>query len=236
MNDINSVQCVRAELISLSDQKYREFSSALIPGCGEMLGVRIPEIRKIAIRIAKDDPAAYLDTDEEQFFEETMLKGLIIGKMNCDIDTVLECARQFIPKITNWSVCDSFCAGMKIVAANRERVWSFLKPYIGSDRPYDIRMALVMYLDYFVTDDYIYELFGIFDDIKSDDYYVKTAAAWAVSVCFVKFPERTLEYLKKAALDDETYGRALQKISESYRVSPENKALIRSMRGLRKAD
>lgn len=46
---------VRERLFSMSEEKYRDFSKALIPGCDNMLGVRVPLIRKYARELIKEN-------------------------------------------------------------------------------------------------------------------------------------------------------------------------------------
>ncbi len=227
---INDESSVRIELENLKEEKYQKFASLLIPGCNNIIGVRIPRIRKIAKRIAKDNPITYLNEANDIYFEETMLKAFIIGNMKADIDVVLCEAEKFIPKITNWSLCDSFCNELKIVRNNREVVYSFLEKYWKSTKAYEIRTAVVLLLFHYVVDDYIDKLYGIFDYIKHDDYYVKMSVAWAVSICFIKYPQKTMNYLKNNKLDKETYNKALQKIRESRRVDKETKAIIKGMK------
>ncbi|TDP59079.1 DNA alkylation repair protein [Aminicella lysinilytica] len=225
---------IRNKLISLAEPEYRDFSSALVPGCGDMLGVRIPIIRGVAKDIAVHrmgiDPIEYLENAEEKYFEETMLKGLIIGELKGDVEVVLAQVAKHIPKVTNWSLCDSFCAGLKITKKNKARVWSFLESYWQSEKPFEIRVAVVMYLDYYIDKEHIEDLFYRFDHINNDDHYVKMAVAWAVSTCFIKSPEETMKYLKSNDLDDETYNMALQKIRDSLRVDKETKEMISTMK------
>lgn len=83
-----------------------------------------------------------------------------------------------------------------------------------------------MSMQLFIDDEHIGQLLEEYDAIRHDGYYVKMAVAWALSVCFVKFPEITMQYLKQNALDDFTYNKTLQKIIESYRVDTETKKLI----------
>ncbi len=221
---------IREELMALAEPKYQKFSAALIPGCENLLGVRIPALRKIAQRIAKGDALEFLQRAEERYFEETMLKGLIIGNMRQDIETILVQARFFIPKITNWSLCDSFCSEFKIVKKHKTRVWEFLQPYAVSTQTYDIRVAVVLGLMYYREEAYLEQLFTQYNSITHEDYYVKMAVAWAISMCFVAFPEPTMAFLKKNHLDDFTYNKSLQKIRESLKVDKETKDYIKTMR------
>lgn len=223
-------QTIRTELENLAEEKYQKFASTLIPGCDNLIGVRIPNIRKIAKRIAKDNPIKYLDHANEIYFEEKMLKALIIGNMKDDIEIILEQVALFIPKVDNWSVCDSFCNELKIVRNYKGRVWRFLQRYWQSDKPYEIRVAVVMLLFHFIEEKYLDDLFFIFDIIENDDYYVKMAVAWAISICFVKFPTETMDFLNNNHLDNETYNKILQKIRESLQVDQETKEIIKAMK------
>ncbi len=212
---------IRKELYQLSDEKYRKFATSLIPGCDNLIGVRIPEIRKIAKKIIKDNAIDFLDDYEDACFEETMLKGLVIGNKNEDIEIVLEQVSLFIPKITNWSLCDSFCNELKIVRKHKERVWNFLQRYHHSNECYEVRFLVVILLFHYIEEKYLDGILSICDNIKHEDYYVKMAIAWAISMCFAKFPKETMPYLQENNLDKETYNKALQKIRESLQVDKE---------------
>ncbi len=220
----------RKELFSLSEDKFKEFAASLIPGCENLIGVRIPLIRKIAKKIVKDNPIEFLDNADDIYFEETMLKGLIIGNMNEDIEIMLEQIALFVPKITNWSLCDSFCNELKIVRNHKQRVFKFLQRYHQSNEAYEIRFAVVMLLFHYVNKQYLDDILFICDTITHDDYYVKMAVAWCLQVCFVNFPDETMAYLRQNNLDDETFNKALQKIIESLKVDKATKEVIKAMK------
>ena len=226
----NRFSYIEQELILLAEPDYRRFASSLLPGCTNLLGVRLPALRKIAVRLAGEEPMAYLQYGPESSFEAVMLKGLLIGHLNADIDAVLAAAAAFIPKITNWSLCDSFCGGLKLVKSHKERVWAFLTPYWHAKEPYAVRTATVLSLLYFIEEKYLEELFYLYGSIQSEDYYVKMAVAWAVSMCFVKFPAETEAYLRSDLLDRETHNKALQKIRESLQVGDEAKQRMAALK------
>ncbi|CAH8711831.1 DNA alkylation repair protein [Paenibacillus thiaminolyticus] len=221
---------IRAQIMALADEKYRQFSASLIPNINNVVGVRLPELRKLARNIAKGDWRAYLAQADSDYFEEVMLQGMVIGCAKADVEEILHHIAAFVPKIDNWSVCDSFCSGLKITSLHKERVWEFIQPYLESDREYNIRFGVVMLLNYYIDELHIHRVLERLDRITHEGYYVKMAVAWAVSICFVKLPDITMDYVRSNSLDDFTYNKALQKITESYRVAPETKALIRSMK------
>ena len=221
---------IRQELEKIAEENYRIFTAKLIPNIDNLLGVRLPKLRKIAKKIVQLDYEYYLAMDNHLYFEEVMLQGMIIGEIKLPWTERSRYVKQFISKIDNWSVCDSFCCGLKFEVSEKELVWQFLQPYFASDKPYDIRFAVVMLLFYFVDDEYAQKAFTLFDQIKNDDYYVKMAVAWAISIYFRELPTLTMSYLQKNQLDDWIYNKALQKITESLKVDSSTKIIIRSMK------
>jgi 3-methyladenine DNA glycosylase AlkD len=221
---------IRKQLIELADEKYRSFSASLLPNVDNILGVRLPELRKIAKQIVKGDWREYLKTAKVEYFEEIMLQGIVIGCAKTEVYERLSYIEKFIPLINNWSVCDSFCAGLKFTKQNEDIVWLFLQKYLISDVEYEIRFGVVMLLDFYVKQEYLQAAFEKFDNIKHEGYYVKMAVAWAVSIYYIKFPNETMEYLLNNRLDDFTYNKALQKITESLRVDKATKEIIKNMK------
>ena len=223
---------VKAELESLADSEYRDFTSALIPNVekSRVIGVRLPQIKKLADRVAKNGWREFLSQEPGDTLEEKLLRGFVIGRVKLPIEEHLELVRDFVPLIDCWSVCDSFAMSLKFVRKNRAEVWEFIKPYFFSSKPYDVRFAVVMTLAHFSDTEYADRAFRIFDSIENNDYYVSMAVAWAVSVFFVHAPEQTWRYLRSNSLDDDTHNKALRKIIESRRVSDEDKTIIRTLK------
>ena len=222
---------VKEALKRLSEPGYREFSQGLIPGGLPLIGVRLPALRRLAKEVAvRSDWQSYLTDCPEQYFEETMLKGMVIGNANLSLEERLSWIAWFVPKIDNWSVCDSFCAGLKPVQKDREQVWGFLQPYLVSEQEFEARFGAVMLLDHYIVPEWIDRVLAALSGVKQPGYYVKMAVGWALSVCYVKFPNQTFPYLTGNEIDPETRKKALQKITESRRISGEQRELIRRMR------
>ncbi|WML34529.1 DNA alkylation repair protein [Clostridium sp. OS1-26] len=221
---------IRKQIFELADEEYKKFSSALLPNINNVLGVRLPALRKVAKEIAKEDWRRFIATADSEYFEEVMIQGMVLGYAKADIEEILQYVAAFVPKIDNWSVCDSFCIGLKFTKNNMERVWNFIQPFLFSKEEYGVRFGVVMLLDFYVTKEYIDRVLKLLDNVKHNGYYVKMAVAWAVSICYVKLPEPTMKYLKNNSLDDFTFNKSLQKITESLQVDKETKAIIRSMK------
>ena len=226
MTDLNAR--IKAELANLSEPQFRAFNEKLLPGTKNVLGVRLPALRAIAKKLAKGDWKTYLAYASDDSFEEIMLQGLVIGYLKAPLEEIFEPLRAFIPKIDNWSVCDSTAAGLKLAKTYPKEFWNFLIPYL-SGTEFEIRFALVMFLDHFLMPEYVDEVLSK-ADFNPDGYYAKMALAWLVSICYVKFPEKTEEFLQDCTLDDWTFNKSIRKIQESYCVSGENKIRLQKMK------
>lgn len=221
---------IREELLNLVDEKYKEFHSGLCPNTDNIMGVRVPVLRNYAKELVKQDWKEYLKTAKNDYYEEIMLQGMVIGLAKVDIEESIKYVKKFVPKIDNWAVCDVFCAGLKITNKNLEIMWEFIQEYLNSKKEFELRFAIVMILDYYIKEEYINKVLEIFNKIQHEGYYVKMAVAWAISVAYVKFPEQTMTLLKDNNLDNFTYNKALQKCIESYRISDEQKEILRKMK------
>lgn len=222
---------IREKIKELSDEEYRKFHSGLCPSTDNIIGVRVPILRNLAKQMYnEEDWEKYLSYNNLEFYEEILLQGMIIGFVKQDIKKVQKYITDFIPKIDNWAVCDIFCAGLKITKKYQEQMWKFLQNYLKSQKEFYLRFSIVMMLDYFITEEYIDKVLIKLDTIKNDAYYVKMAIAWAISICYIKFPQKTLKYLKQNNLDDWTYNKAIQKTIESYRIDKKTKDVLRKMK------
>ena len=218
----------------MAERGNKKFTESLNPGVEHVLGIRVPDLRKLAARIAKDGWEAYLDTADTYYMEERMLQGMVLGciRPDADIEVYLHRVTCFVWNINSWSVCDTFKfgGGKRFIEANKDRLWEYLKTWMRAEGEYEIRFGVVMAMQYFIDEEHIEELFSLYNAIRHEGYYVRMGVAWALSVCFVRFPERTLAYLKQNTLDNFTYNKALQKIIESYRVDAGTKDVIRAMK------
>lgn len=217
---------IRETLFDNQDLEYKAFHSKLIPTVNpdEIIGVRLPVLRKLAKSIAKEGTAFSTD-----YYEEKMLRGLAIGYKKCGIDEHLKELADFVPLIDNWAVCDCVCSTLKFTEKNREDVWQFLHQYLNGSE-YEVRFLVVMLMDYFLTDEYVDRVNDILLSIKRDEYYINMAIAWALSVEFVKYQDKTMKIFESKILPVWVHNKAIQKTCESFRVSKETKAYIRTLK------
>lgn len=222
---------IEKELLNMQDKKYKEFQKGICPGVEEIIGIRIPILRNYAKELLKRYDFKYLmENIPSNYYEEIMLQGMLIGQAKLDFNKIIKYVEDFIPKIDNWAVCDTFCTGLKITKKHEEEMFDFIQKYIKSDKEFYIRFGIVLILNYYIDEDYLYKDFNIFDSIKSDKYYVQMAVAWAISFCLIKFYDKTIEYLKNSKIDKFTYNKSIQKAIESYRITKEQKELLRTLK------
>lgn len=224
---------IRNRLHEMAEPRLAEFNRRLMPGVGRhVLGVRVPSLRRLAAELARrDDAAGWLATDPAGMsFEEVVMRGLLVGRLKTDADTWLARVAAYVPLIDNWAACDIPCSSFTAIRRQAERGWAFLMPYTDSDEEYAQRFGLVMLLDHYVNDGWIDRTLARLSATPTHGYYAQMAQAWALSVCFVKYPEKTLPHLDGGSLTPGVRRMTLQKIAESCRLTDPWREIIRQMR------
>lgn len=218
--DKQQYQAFITYLHSCADEEYRKFHSRLVPTVDQLIGIRVPVMRSIAKEIAKGDLDGFLSCCPCRLYEETMVAGLAIG-FDRDWDKTLRRLEGFVPHIDNWGVCDSVCAGLKLFDRRRQEGMDWLKPYRESGREFDQRFFLVMLLFHYLTPEWISQVLERSCAIRPAGYYAMMAQAWLMAECCIRFPEQADPWLFQ--LSEQARKKAVQKIRESRKVSPERK-------------
>lgn len=221
---------IRQDLFAMQDLKYKEFHGSLCPDMDNIIGVRIPKLREYAKELYKCNNVKDIKI-EDKYYEELVIQGILIGfQTKAPIEEVIKQVEEFIPKINSWAVCDTFCAGLKITKKYQTEMFKVIKEYLKSTQEYQVRFAIVMLLDYYINDQYIDQVLQILDNVKLDKYYVQMANAWAISICLIKYYNKTLDFLNTTKIDDFTYNKGIQKAIESYRITNEQKEYLRTLK------
>lgn len=218
------------ELYNLQDLKYKNFHSKLIMS-DNLIGVRTPELKKIAKKIARSNYIKFFSENKHNLYEETLVHGLVLGYLKLDFNSLKPYINGFLPYINNWAICDMTAANLNIYKKNKTKDICFneIKKYIGDSNYWINRFGYVLLLDYFIEEKYINEIFELCNNYK-DEYYVKMSIAWLISMCYIKFKCRTLTFLKSCKLDDWTYNKSIQKIIESNRIDNSEKTMLKGMK------
>ena len=215
-------QKFREYLFSLQDVEYKKFHGGLVKTKYEIIGIRMPIQRKIAKEISKGNVKDFLMISKDYYYEEVNIKGLVIANLE-DVSDYLD---EFVLKIDNWAICDSFCSSLKVVKNNKEKYWTIIENYLQNENEFVGRVGVVLLLNFYVEKDYVLNILNLVDKLKRDEYYVNMAVSWLVAECFIKYPDLTLDYIKKNNLSAFTQNKMISKIRDSYRVDKKIKDML----------
>lgn len=212
-----------------ADARYKQFHSKLTTTKYEILGVRLPIQRRIAKEISKGDIPSFLECVQSEFYEEVMIEGLVLASIK-EKETFLNYLEDYVSKIDNWAICDSFCNSLKIIREDKAYWLSYFSSYLKSREEFTVRVGLIVFLNFYVEKEYLEQIFSYIDQIELDKYYVNMGIAWLLCECFIKFREETLTYLQKTQVNAFTFNKTISKIRDSYRVSTEDKEYLQSLK------
>lgn len=224
------VQNVRNTLFQMLDLKYRDFQSSLMPTVdkNKIIGVRTPYLRKYAKKLAKSENVSeFLNDIPHLYYEEDNLHGFIIELYNDEY----ECAKaldEFLPYIDNWATCDSIKP--KCFKRNPEFVKNKALEWIKCSNTYVKRYGIGVLMSYFLDDNFDSRFLDTVADIRSEEYYINMMKAWYFATALSKQYEQAVTYLINNRLDTWTHNKTIQKAVESYRISNDQKAYLKTLK------
>lgn len=217
-------------LFQVQDKGYRDFQSKLIPTipAETIIGVRTPAIRKLAKEYAKDpESAAFLMQLPHTYYDENILHALLVAEIK-DYDTCVKEVERFLPHVDNWAVCDIFSP--KVFKKNRDRLIKKIKEWAASDHPYTCRFGMEMLMTHFLDEDFRPEYLEIPAEVHSEEYYVNMMIAWFYATALAKQWDAAVSYIEEKRLNPWTHNKTIQKARESYRITPEQKEYLKTLK------
>ena len=224
------VNAIRAQLFALQDKEYQIFNSRLMPTLPPetVIGVRVPLLRKLAKQLADTPEAeAFLQELPHFYCEENALHAFLLEPVR-DYGTALAATERFLPYVDNWAVCDSFSP--KVFAQHKPELLCAIRRWLGSDRTYTVRYGIGMLMRYYLDEQFKPEYPKKVAEVKSDEYYVNMMIAWYLATALAKQWEATIPYIEERRLPEWVHRKTIQKAVESYRITPEQKAYLKSFR------
>lgn len=225
-----SVDEIRKELFELQDQKYRDFQSKLIPTVDPdtVIGVRTPELRKYAKKLAKqEDITEFLNDLPHHYFDENQLHAFIVSERK-DYEQCINEVCRFLPFVDNWATCDQMSP--KVFKKHRQELLEYIKEWIGSGETYTIRFAIGMLMEHFLEEDFDPAYLELVTDVRTEEYYVNMMIAWYFATALAKQYKAVLPFIENHRLDTWTHNKAIQKSVESYRITAEQKEYLKSLK------
>lgn len=218
------------ELLSKQDIKYRDFQAKLIPSrtSEDMIGVRTPELRKYAKELLKrEDIGEFLSILPHVYFDEDQLHAFIISGIK-DYDKCMEEVDKFLPFVDNWATCDQMSP--KVFKKHHPELLKNIKKWIKSKETYTVRFAIGMLMEHFLDEDFDIKYSEMVAKTRSDEYYINMMIAWYFATALAKQYDAVLPFIEEKRLDKWTHNKAIQKAVESYRITPEQKEYLKSLK------
>lgn len=219
---------LREKLRALADEKYRAFSQKLIPEETRIIGVRVPLLREFAKAYRGRELELLATMGTPHFMEEIMVDSFLYAQVAASMPykNQMQYLEKLVPLLNNWALCDTCCASLKYVRKQRSEYWPWLCEQSCASSPWSQRFAVVMMLNHYLIDSYRDAVLELMEKVSSEHYYVSMAVAWAISICYIKYPSVTIEYVKNSKLPTITINRAIRKIRESRQVNEAEKEMI----------
>lgn len=231
MHALRRIQMIDAVSIlkSHADEKYADFQWKLTPGIEreKMIGVKVPEIRKIAKYLARSpEHTDYMSVLPHYYYDENMLHALLIN----EIKDYKECVREidrFLPYVDNWAVCDAISP--KILGKDPDNTAKEGERWLRSEKTYTCRAGIGIFMRWFLDDLFKKEYSDIVASVRSDDYYVRMMVAWYFATALAKQWGTAVKYLEEKSLDPWTHNKTIRKATESYRITDAQKEYLRKL-------
>ena len=225
-----TVTQIREELFALQDEKYRDFTKNLTPGleADSFIGVRTPALKKLAKEYAKAEGIEeFLGDLPHKYFEENQLHAFLISEIK-DYETCIREINRFLPYVNNWATCDQMSP--KVFAKHKKELLGEVKIWIKSKETYTVRYAIGTLMRHYLDDDYDEKYPKMVAAVKSEEYYINMMIAWYFATALAKQYESILPYIENQKLSKWTHNKTIQKAIESYRITPEQKEYLRSLK------
>lgn len=207
-----------------------KFLSKLTPNVSEdtIIGVRIPEIRKLAKKLVKNNEYEdFLKELPHKYYDENLLHGAIISE-NKDFENCIELLNSFLPFVDNWAVCDTISP--KIFKKNKKELIEKIKEWSQSDKTYTCRFGVEMLMTHFLDEDFKKEYLEIVANIYSEEYYVKMVVAWFFATALAKQWDYAVIYLENNRLDVWVHNKTIQKARESLKILEDKKGYLKGLK------
>ncbi len=203
--------------LARGNEEYAAFNKRIVNTGKEVIGVRVPDLRRLARQLAKtmtgaDDFKRFLGEVDWRVFSEEHIA----------------LAKKYLVKADSWAEIDIFAE--KNARFATAEYWQFAIESIQDDREFVARYGVIAMMSNFLDDAHIDQVFRQLRQPKNDAYYVKMACAWLYATAAIDYYELTMTELERPEIDPWTRRKAYQKMLESRRLTGEQKTEIRNLR------
>ena len=209
------------------NESYAAFNQRIVNTKMPVIGVRVPDLRRLARELAPDMSAADISkllTVQNESFEYVLLCGLLITHARLDDQTAIDLTKQYLPLVDSWAHIDIFVEKKRRFAG--EIWWDFTLECLQSKAEFTVRYGVVSLMTNFLDEAQVDRVFAALRNVKHDGYYVKMVLAWLYATAAVNFFEKTLAELENRQIDAWMRNKAYQKMRESRRFTPRQQQII----------
>ena len=218
------------KLKGYGDPEFREFQSKLVPNIPveRMIGIRTPDMRAIAKELyGTKEGKEFLKSLPHKYYEENIIHFFMIA-LSKDFDECIAETDRFLPYVDCWPVSDQ--ASPKVFKKNHEKLRPHVKRWIDSEHVYTARFGIRMLMNEYLGEDFKEEYLSWVAAKEGEDYYLKMMVAWYFATALAKQYDASVKYIEQGKLETWTHNKAIQKALESFRVTEEHKAWLRSLK------
>ena len=218
------------KLYALEDLEYKKLVSKLTPNISmdSIIGVRIPEIRKLAKESVNTKEAElFLNNLPHKYYDENILHGSLLSEIK-DYDKCIEYIDKFLPYIDNWAVCDTLLP--KVFKKNTDKLIEKINVWIKDKHIYTVRFAISMLMRLYLDDNYDKKYLNMVSKVKTDEYYLKMMVAWYFATALAKRWDDAVYYLENNKLDTWIHNKTITKACDSFRITDEQKEYLRKLK------
>lgn len=216
----------------LAESDYKSFNERIIPTNYEVLGIRMPALKKLAKELAvSPEVESYLQQAEYTTYEHILLYGLVLGQLKKpSLEMIFRYLDPLILKFDNWAHVDTIISACKVFNKYPEETLAHFLPFKTHEGEFTKRVFVIVLMDYFMNEAYIDKSLKHLSEVPQGQYYVDMAIAWAISVGLIKFYDQTLPMLTQKTFSKFVHNKAIQKARESYRITPEVKEQLNTLK------
>jgi len=221
---------IQKRLFSLADSKYAEFQAKLIPTVApeKFIGVRVPVLRRFSKEFEKDPMCCgFMNTLPHEYFDENLLHAILLGRIK-DYDKCVAAVEVFLPCIDNWAMCDTLSP--KVFGKHKSELIEKIKEWVASEKTYTCRFGINMLMTHYLDEDFKAEYLEIPESVAGEEYYVRMMVAWYYATALAKQWDAAIPYIEEHRLPKWTHNKTIQKACESYRITDEQKAYLKTLR------
>ncbi len=220
------------ELLKKQEKGLINFTKSLIPGLKEeVIGCRTPDIKELARKMIKEDTySTFLKQLPHKYHEENLLHAYILARIKVSQEELINLINEFLPYVSNWSVCDSVAKRSKVLTSNLSILFDEIKKWISTGKTYYVRFGVTTLMSYFLKDEYVEDVLKLTSNIQTEDYYINMSLSWLYATLLINYFDETVKLLEEQKLNTFVHNKTIQKANESYRITKTKKEYLKTLK------